>query len=45
MNQDVKSKFHSNKIFTLTDLGDIDEVKECTQSIREEVKLSEIPTD
>ena len=42
-NREVKSKYHSNKIMALTDLGDIEEIKEWTQKIEAEAMLSEIP--
>ena len=41
--KEIKSKYHSNKIFTITDLDDIDEIKEYTQKIEEEARLMELP--
>lgn len=42
-NKEVKSKYHNNKIIALTDLRDINEIKEWTQKIKAEAMLSEIP--
>ena len=41
--KEIKSKYHSNKIFSITDLDDIDEIKEYTQKIEEEARLMELP--
>jgi hypothetical protein len=41
--KEIKSKYHSNKIFTITDLDDIDEIKEYTKKIEEEARLMELP--
>ena len=41
--KEIKSKYHSNKIFKITDLDDIDEIKEDTQKIEEEARLMELP--
>ena len=42
-NKEVKSRYHNGKIMALTDLGDIDEIKEWTQKIEEEAMLTELP--
>ena len=41
--KEIKSKYHNNKIFSITDLDDIDEIKEYTQKIEEEARLMELP--
>ena len=41
--KEIKSKYQSNKIFSITDLDDIDEIKEYTQKIEEEARLMELP--
>ena len=45
--KEIKSKYHSNKIFSITDLDDIDEIKEYTQKIEEArgLKGTDIPLE
>ena len=42
-NKEIKSKFHSNKIFALVDLDNVEEKKEWTRKIEEEAQLMELP--
>ncbi len=44
-NKEVKSKFHSKKILTITDFGDMDEAREWKEKIEIEAKLPEKPSN
>jgi hypothetical protein len=44
-NKEVKSKFHSKKVLTITDFGDMNEAQEMRDKIENEAKLPERPAN